>query len=101
MDVPRQCFQKVLQMESAVLNFLKFEMTAPTAKCFLRRFVCAPQGLIEVLSLQLEHLASCIPELPLLEYNMLCYSITHCCFYNFLGKKYVLFSSMKPWVCTN
>lgn len=23
-------------MESAVLNYLKFEMTAPTAKCFLR-----------------------------------------------------------------
>lgn len=27
---------QVLQMESAVLNFLKFEMTAPTVKCFLR-----------------------------------------------------------------
>ncbi|KAK4734505.1 hypothetical protein R3W88_008766 [Solanum pinnatisectum] len=87
-------------MESAVLNYLKFEMTAPTAKCFLRRFVRAAQGLNEVLSLQLEHLASCIPELPLLEYDMLCYFITHCCFYNFLGKKYVLFPSMKPWNST-
>ncbi|XP_050255094.1 cyclin-A3-2-like, partial [Quercus robur] len=28
--------EEVLQMESAVLNYLKFEMTAPTAKCFLR-----------------------------------------------------------------
>lgn len=27
---------QVLQMESSVLNYLKFEMTAPTAKCFLR-----------------------------------------------------------------
>ncbi|KAL8485674.1 hypothetical protein ACS0TY_027817 [Phlomoides rotata] len=27
---------EVLQMESAVLNYLKFEMTAPTIKCFLR-----------------------------------------------------------------
>lgn len=27
---------QVLQMESAVLNFLKFEMTAPTVRCFLR-----------------------------------------------------------------
>lgn len=27
---------QVLQMESAVLNYMKFEMTAPTAKCFLR-----------------------------------------------------------------
>ncbi|MED6124572.1 Cyclin-A1-1, variant 3 [Stylosanthes scabra] len=28
--------EEVLQMESAVLNYLKFEMTAPTIKCFLR-----------------------------------------------------------------
>lgn len=27
---------EVLQMEATVLNFLKFELTAPTAKCFLR-----------------------------------------------------------------
>jgi cyclin A len=35
-------------MESTVLNFLKFEMTAPTIKCFLRRFVRAAQGVDEV-----------------------------------------------------
>ncbi|XP_014620658.1 cyclin-A1-1-like isoform X1 [Glycine max] len=33
--------EEVLQMESAVLNYLEFEMTAPTVKCFLRRFVRA------------------------------------------------------------
>lgn len=27
---------QVLEMESSILNYLKFEMTAPTAKCFLR-----------------------------------------------------------------
>jgi cyclin-A len=27
---------EVLQMEALVLSFLKFELTAPTAKCFLR-----------------------------------------------------------------
>lgn len=37
-------------MESTVLNFLKFEMTAPTIKCFLRRFVRAAQGIDEVSS---------------------------------------------------
>nr|GMC53589.1 cyclin-A1-4 isoform X1 [Ipomoea batatas] len=40
---------EVLQMESAVLNYLKFEMTAQTAKCFLRRFVRATQGFNEVI----------------------------------------------------
>uniref|UniRef100_A0A453EIM5 Cyclin-like domain-containing protein n=1 Tax=Aegilops tauschii subsp. strangulata TaxID=200361 RepID=A0A453EIM5_AEGTS len=34
---------EVLDMEASVLNYLKFEMTAPTAKCFLRRFVRAAQ----------------------------------------------------------
>lgn len=29
--------EQVLQMESDVLNYLKFEMTAPTTKCFLRQ----------------------------------------------------------------
>lgn len=28
--------EQVLQMEAEVLKYLKFEMTAPTAKCFLR-----------------------------------------------------------------
>lgn len=40
---------QVLQMESDVLNYLKFEMTAPTTKCFLRRFLRAAQGANEVL----------------------------------------------------
>ncbi|GFY85404.1 similar to CYCLIN A1;2 [Actinidia rufa] len=34
--IDRYLFGNVLQMESAVLNYLKFEMTAPTARCFLR-----------------------------------------------------------------
>ncbi|KAI7740860.1 hypothetical protein M8C21_006502 [Ambrosia artemisiifolia] len=38
---------EVLQMESSVLNFLKFELTAPTVRCFLRRFVRAAHGVNE------------------------------------------------------
>ncbi|OMP14136.1 Cyclin-like protein [Corchorus olitorius] len=34
---------QILQMESAVLNYLKFELTVPTAKVFLRQFVHAAQ----------------------------------------------------------
>ncbi|GAB2289818.1 hypothetical protein Dimus_024125 [Dionaea muscipula] len=66
--------EEVLQMESAVLNFLKFEMTAPTVKCFVRRFVRAAQALNEAPSLLLECLCNYIAELSLLEYNMLCYA---------------------------
>ncbi|XP_028072770.1 cyclin-A1-1-like [Camellia sinensis] len=39
--------KEVLQMESSVLNYLKFEMSAPTAGCFLTRFVRAAQGINE------------------------------------------------------
>ncbi|KAL0326142.1 UNVERIFIED_CONTAM: Cyclin-A1-1 [Sesamum radiatum] len=60
---------EVLQMESAVLNYLKFEMTAPTPKCFLRRFVRAAQGVNEATLLQLECMANYVAELSLLEYN--------------------------------
>ncbi|XP_060198286.1 cyclin-A1-4-like [Lycium barbarum] len=91
---------EVLQMESAVLNYLKFEMTAPTVKCFLRRFVRAAQGLNEVLSLQLEHLASYIAELSLLEYNMLCYAPSLIAASAIFLAKYMLLPSMKPWNST-
>ncbi|XP_022013386.1 uncharacterized protein LOC110912867 isoform X2 [Helianthus annuus] len=37
----RRTPSKVLQMESSILNFLKFELITPTVRCFLRRFVCA------------------------------------------------------------
>ncbi|KAK4708266.1 hypothetical protein R3W88_029191 [Solanum pinnatisectum] len=92
--------EEVLQMESAVLNYLKFEMTAPTAKCFLRRFVRAAQGLNEALSLQLEHLASYIAELSLLEYNMLCYAPSLIAASAIFLAKYILLPSVKPWNST-
>ncbi|KAG7943236.1 hypothetical protein I3843_15G028600 [Carya illinoinensis] len=92
--------EEVLQMESAVLNFLKFEMTAPTTKCFLRRFVRAAQGINEVPSLQLECLANYIAELSLLEYNMLCYAPSLLAASAIFMAKYLLFPSQKPWNST-
>ncbi|CAH8337524.1 unnamed protein product [Eruca vesicaria subsp. sativa] len=58
---------EVLDMESAVLNYLKFEMSAPTTKCFLRRFVRDAHGVHEAPLMQLECMASYIAELSLLE----------------------------------
>ncbi|GAU25914.1 hypothetical protein TSUD_376330 [Trifolium subterraneum] len=89
--------EEVLQMESTVLNFLKFEMTAPTIKCFLRRFVRAAQGVDEVPSLQLECLTNYIAELSLLEYSMLCYAPSLIAASSIFLAKYMLFPSMKPW----
>ncbi|WVZ19060.1 hypothetical protein V8G54_006382 [Vigna mungo] len=92
--------EEVLQMESAVLNFLKFEMTAPTVKCFLRRFVRAAQGVDEVASLQLECLTNYIAELSLLEYSMLCYAPSLIAASAIFLAKFILFPSTKPWNST-
>ncbi|BAT78675.1 Cyclin-A1-1 G2/mitotic-specific cyclin-A1-1 [Vigna angularis] len=92
--------EEVLQMESAVLNFLKFEMTAPTVKCFLRRFVRAAQGVDEVTSLQLECLTNYIAELSLLEYSMICYAPSLIAASAIFLAKFILFPSTKPWNST-
>ncbi|CAN0892275.1 CYCA1-1 [Linum grandiflorum] len=92
---------ELLEMESAVLDYLKFEMTAPTAKCFLRRFIRAAQGLDEVPSMQLECLANYISELSLLEYNMLRYAPSIVAASSIFLAKFILFPSKKPWVSNN
>ncbi|TKY56116.1 Cyclin-A1-1 protein [Spatholobus suberectus] len=93
--------EEVLQMESAVLNYLKFEMTAPTIKCFLRRFVhAAAQDVQEFSSLQLECLTNYIAELSLLEYSMLCYPPSLIAASAIFLAKFILFPSKKPWNST-
>ncbi|XP_073059707.1 cyclin-A1-4-like [Primulina eburnea] len=89
--------EDVLQMESAVLNYLKFEMTAPTTKCFLRRFVRVAQGIDEAPSLQLECLANYIAELSLIEYNMLCFAPSLIAASSIFLAKFILVPSKKPW----
>ncbi|XP_010915931.1 cyclin-A1-4 [Elaeis guineensis] len=91
---------EVLQMEAAVLKYLKFEMTAPTAKCFLRRFVRAAQGCDEVPLLQLEFLANYVAELSLLEYNMLCYSPSLIAASAIFLAKFILQPTKRPWNAT-
>ncbi|XVF39280.1 hypothetical protein PTKIN_Ptkin01aG0022000 [Pterospermum kingtungense] len=92
--------EEVLEMESSVLNYLKFEMTAPTAKCFLRRFVRAAQGINEVQSMQLECMANYIVELSLLEYSMLCYAPSLIAASAIFLAKFILLPSKRPWNST-
>ncbi|KAF8390830.1 hypothetical protein HHK36_023129 [Tetracentron sinense] len=87
--------EEVLQMEATVLNYLKFEMTAPTAKCFLRRFVRAAQGCNE-----LECMANYLAELSLIEYSMLCYSPSLIAASAIFLAKYILLPSKRPWNST-
>ncbi|RDX76337.1 Cyclin-A1-1, partial [Mucuna pruriens] len=94
--------EEVLQMESAVLHYLKFEMTAPTVKCFLRHFVrAASQDVQEHPLLQLECLTNYIAELSLLEYKMLCYPPSLIAASAIFLVRFILFfPSQKPWNST-
>ncbi|CAN4097917.1 unnamed protein product [Withania somnifera] len=63
--------EEVIKMESLVLNFLGFQLAAPTTKKFLRRFVQAAQASYEVPSVELEFMANYLSELTLAEYGFL------------------------------
>ncbi|KAI8015853.1 Cyclin-A1-1 [Camellia lanceoleosa] len=95
------CFKKeVLQMESSVLNYLKFEMSAPTAGFFLTRFVRAAQGINEVPSMQFGYLANYLTELSLLEYGMLCYAPSLIAASAIFLAKFMLNPLKRPWTLT-
>ncbi|GFZ09813.1 cyclin A1;1 [Actinidia rufa] len=89
--------EEVLQMESSVLNYLKFAMTAPTVRIFLRRFVRAALWDNKVLSMQLEYLASYLTELLLLEYSMLCHAPSLIAASATFLAKFILNPSTRPW----
>ncbi|KAL6208316.1 hypothetical protein ACLB2K_019267 [Fragaria x ananassa] len=92
---------EVLQMESDVLNHLKFEMTAPTAMCFLRRFCSvAERTSCEVPPVLFQCLANYISELSLLEYNMLGYAPSLIAASATFLAKYILSPSKRPWNST-
>ncbi|KAG6382987.1 hypothetical protein SASPL_157279 [Salvia splendens] len=63
----------VVEMESRVLNLLKFQLSVPTTKKFLRRFIQAAQASYKVPSVELEFLANYLAELTLVEYSFLKY----------------------------
>ncbi|KAI6680113.1 hypothetical protein NL676_033994 [Syzygium grande] len=62
---------EVLKMESQVLNLLHFQLSVPTIKTFLRRFVQAAQVSSEVPSIELEYLSNYLAEITLVEYSFL------------------------------
>nr|KYP69950.1 Cyclin-A1-1 [Cajanus cajan] len=89
--------EQVLGMESDVLNFLKFGVTVPTARCFMRRFIIVAQRTCKVPLLQLEYFADYLTELSLLEYGMLKYTPSLIAASATFLAKYILLPSEKPW----
>lgn len=64
---------EVLDMERQVLNQLHFELTGPTTKTFLRRFLRAAQSSQKNPTLHMEFLGNYLAELTLVEYDFLKY----------------------------
>ncbi|PON58909.1 Cyclin [Trema orientale] len=63
--------EEVLKMEVQVLKYFNFQLFAPTAKTFLRRFLRAAQASYKCPSLELEYLATYLAELTLIDYGFL------------------------------
>ncbi|XP_021298593.1 cyclin-A2-4 [Herrania umbratica] len=63
--------EEVLKMESQVLKYFGFQIFAPTAKTFLRRFLRAAQASYMSPSIELEFLANYLAELTLIDYGFL------------------------------
>lgn len=94
-----ECFQ-VLEMERAVLNVLKFELTTPTTKSFLRRFIRAAQASYKTPTLVLEFLGNYLAELTLLEYGFLPFLPSMIAASAVYLAKITLDSSTCPWDAT-
>ncbi|XP_059461474.1 cyclin-A2-2 [Corylus avellana] len=62
---------EVLELERQVLNFLHFQLSVPSTKTFLRRFIQAAQASYKLPSVELEFLANYLAELTLVEYSFL------------------------------
>ncbi|KAK7410293.1 hypothetical protein VNO78_00971 [Psophocarpus tetragonolobus] len=61
--------EEVLKMEREVLNLVHFQLSVPTIKTFLRRFIQAAQSSYKSPCVELEFLANYLAELALVEYS--------------------------------
>ncbi|CAJ1973765.1 unnamed protein product [Sphenostylis stenocarpa] len=61
--------EQVVKMEREVLNVMNFQLSVPTIKTFLRRFIQAAQSSYKAPRVELEFLANYLAELALVEYR--------------------------------
>eukprot|EP00249_Psilotum_nudum_P006255 c19588_g2_i2 orf=163-1740(+) len=94
------CREEVLEMERRVLNHLRFELTGPTTKSFLRRFIRAAQAGMKTPTLQLEFLGNYLAELTLVEYSFLKYLPSMIASSAVFMAKVTIDPTMKPWNAT-
>ncbi|KAL1552461.1 cyclin-A2-2-like [Salvia divinorum] len=89
--------EEVVKMESRVLNLLRFQISVPTVKKFLRRFIQAAQASYKVPSVELEFLANYLAELTLIEYDFLKYLPSLTAASAIFLSRWTLNQSENPW----
>lgn len=93
--------EEVLEMERNILKELKFELTTPTTKTFLRRFIRAAQASCKAFpNLVLEFLGNFLAELTLAEYSFLGYLPSMVAASAVFLAKLTLDPSARPWDAT-
>ncbi|XP_074331976.1 cyclin-A2-4 isoform X1 [Apium graveolens] len=88
---------EVLVMESKVLKDLRFRLSAPTIKTFLRRFLRAAQASYKSPSLELEFLSNYLAELTLVDNSFLKYIPSTVAASAVFLAKWTLDQSSHPW----
>ncbi|XVF26689.1 hypothetical protein REPUB_Repub14bG0039700 [Reevesia pubescens] len=89
--------EEVLKMESQVLKYFGFQLFAPTAKTFLRRFLRAAQASYTSPSIELEYLANYLAELTLLDYGLLSFAPSIIAASAVFFARWTLDQSCHPW----
>ncbi|GKV35766.1 hypothetical protein SLEP1_g43986 [Rubroshorea leprosula] len=89
--------EEVLKMETQVLKYFGFQVFAPTAKTFLRRFLRAAQASYKSPSFELEFLANYLAELTLIDYDFLNYPPSTIAASAVFLARWTLDQSCHPW----
>ncbi|XP_038900184.1 cyclin-A2-4-like [Benincasa hispida] len=92
--------EEVLNMEGQILKHMGFQLSAPTAKSFLRRYVRAAQTTYKTPSLELECLANYLAELTLVDYGFLNFLPSVIAASAVFLSKWTLDQSSHPWNST-
>ena len=91
---------QVLKMECQVLNGLGYNLSVPTTKTFLRRFLRAAQASHKAPSVTLGYLANYLAELTLTNYNFLRFLPSVVAASAVFLARWTLDQSDLPWNCT-
>ncbi|KAI3728195.1 hypothetical protein L6452_16827 [Arctium lappa] len=91
---------EVLEMEHEILDLLSFQLSVPTTRKFLRRFLLAAQSSYKAPVIELEFLANYLAELTLIDYSFLKFLPSLIAASAIFLAKWILDQDEDPWNAT-